>query len=204
MGWQRWSRQSCFEWNLLISIRGRSEFFYTQDAFVEVKGINPIDFGLPNQAALVRPLPARLEGARKNFDGTIIPGGQTIVEFGELNYIPNIFGNTKIKMRANLCYLYTTSVSSKICIKRNILEIRDQPEICKINEDKPADHIAFTREIDGKNHVIYDGEDLGEGFSPAIDRDNLAFIKEINGEYHVIFNGEDVGVGEGPALYSAN
>jgi len=91
---------------------------------------------LPNQAALVRPLPARLEGARKNFDGTIIPGGQTIVEFGELNYIPDIFGNTNIKMRANLCYRYTTSVSSKICVKRNILEIRDQPEICKINEDK--------------------------------------------------------------------
>ncbi len=149
-----------------------------EDAFVEVKGINPIDFGLPNQAALVRPLPARLEASRKNFDGTVIPGGQTIVEFGELNYIPNIFGNTQIKIRANLCYRYTTSVSSKICVKRNILEIRDQPEICNVNEDKVVFssggpiHVTKLREAPvGENKIqfIFEIANVGDP--------NAAFFK---------------------------
>ena len=106
------------------------------DAFVEIEGINPIDFGKGSQSDLKRNIPNRLESARKNFDGTVIPGGQTVVEFGELRYLPDLHGNTNAKVRANVCYNYRTQTSTKVCIKGDLLRDIEGTDICKVAEDK--------------------------------------------------------------------
>jgi hypothetical protein len=122
------------------------------DAYVEIEGINPIDFGKASQADLKRNIPNRLEAAKKNFDGTIIPGGQTVVEFGELRYLPDLHGNTAAKIRANVCYDYRTSTSTKICVKGDLLRDVEGGDICKVAEDKDPQnsggpiHITKLRE----------------------------------------------------------
>lgn len=54
-------------------------------------------------------------------------------------------------------------------------------------------HIAFTRQVDGKTHVIYDGKDLGEGIYPDVSGSDVAFVREVNGKKHVFLNGRDMG-----------
>ncbi len=122
------------------------------DAFVEIEGINPIDFGKASQSDLIENIPNRLEAARKNFDGTVIPGGQTVVEFGELRYLPDLHGNTQAKIRANVCYNYRTQTSTKVCIKGDLLRDVQGGDICKVAEDKQPQnsggpiHISKLRE----------------------------------------------------------
>jgi hypothetical protein len=68
-------------------------------------------------------------------------------------------------------------------------------------------HVAFTRQVDGKTHVIYDGQDIGEGISPAVSGDDVAFVREVQGKKHVFLNGEDKGEikeGGSPALVHGN
>lgn len=62
---------------------------------------------------------------------------------------------------------------------------------------------VFVREVDGKNHVIYNGKDIGEGDDPVIGGSNLAFIREINGKKHIIYNNEDMGEGNNVDLSSS-
>jgi len=122
------------------------------DAYVEIVGINPIDFGKAGQSDLIKNMPNRLESARKNFDGTVLPGGQTVVEFGELKYLPDIHGNTNVKIRADVCYNYKTQTSTKICIKGDLLSDSVGGDICTINEEKAPQnsggpiHITSLRE----------------------------------------------------------
>lgn len=107
-----------------------------EDGYVEIIGINPMDFGLASQSDLRRNFPTPLEGARKNFDGTVIPGGQVLVEFGELRYIPDLHGNTDVTIRANLCYNYKTQTTTKICIKGDLLRDITGGDVCVVNEEK--------------------------------------------------------------------
>ncbi|MDO8642943.1 MAG: hypothetical protein Q7R76_05190 [Candidatus Woesearchaeota archaeon] len=114
--------------------------------YAEIVGINPVDFGLPTQAYLRSPLlkEGKLSGARKNFDGTVIPGMQTVVQFpfdpskqiSMLKYLPNLYGNTNVNVRANVCYDYRTKTTTKICVKQNLLAIEEKPPLCLVNEPK--------------------------------------------------------------------
>ena len=112
-------------------------------AYVEILGINPIDFGVPSQEYLIRNFPNRLQGARKNFDGSVIDGGQALVElpFGPdteidtFQYVPDLHGNTPVTIRADICYDYLTKTSTKVCIKRNLLET-GRAELCAISGEK--------------------------------------------------------------------
>ena len=132
----------------------------TDEAYVEIVGINPKDFGLGSQADLKEFIPDDLTAARKNFDGTILQGGQTAVTFDELKYVPDIKGNTMATIRANLCYNYKTETSTKICIKPKLLETVEDETICVVNEEKDAQnsggpvHITSFKEAPiGQNKI---------------------------------------------------
>ncbi len=103
--------------------------------YVEIVGINPADFGT-TAAALKQPLPA-VRGARKNFDGTVIEGEQTVVSFDNLNYQEDVVGNFDGPIiRANMCYDYGTRASAYLCVKRDLLTNIQTKEICDITGEK--------------------------------------------------------------------
>lgn len=60
-------------------------------------------------------------------------------------------------------------------------------------EIKLYNNIAYDKYVNGKRHIIFNDNDLGEGGYPVLSGNNIAFIKEINNEEHVIYNGEDMG-----------
>lgn len=66
-------------------------------------------------------------------------------------------------------------------------------------------HVIFTRGESGKKeHIIYDGKDLGEGVNPTISGDNIAYNIEVGGKQHILFNGKDMGEGTEPQLAGDN
>ncbi len=106
--------------------------------YIEITGLNPSDWGV-SQNDLKKNLPENLNGAKKNFDGTILPGSTEVVEFPNLNYQRNIRGNSMTAIRANLCYDYKTYTSTLICVKENLLDaIVSDNAICQISGYKDA------------------------------------------------------------------
>ncbi len=136
--------------------------------YAEIVGINPIDFGLPSQAYLRSPLikEGKLAGAKKNFDGTVIPGMQNVVQFpfdpakeiSMLKYLPNLYGNTNLNIRANVCYDYKTKSTTKICVKPNLLAVEEKPPLCLVNEPKNPQNSGAPLHITGMTEAPV-GED---------------------------------------------
>jgi len=105
------------------------------DGYVEIIGVNPSDLGV-TQAGLKKSFSNDMTAAKKNFDGTVLAGGQSLVEFSGLKYIPDLHGNTNMILRANLCYNYMTQTTTKICIKEDLLSDVEGNDICQVNEPK--------------------------------------------------------------------
>ena len=122
-----------------------------ENGYIRLLGINPVDFGVP----LDHPAPAQflkapilvdgnLAGARKNFDGSVIPGGQTVVNFpfdpgrqiNQFVYVPNIRGNTAVTVRADACYNYATMSTTKLCVKQDLLAPTERASVCEITAPK--------------------------------------------------------------------
>ncbi|MFH1649816.1 MAG: hypothetical protein ABIA93_04665 [Candidatus Woesearchaeota archaeon] len=145
------------------------------NVFIRLEGINPSQFGLEKGATMktFKQLNERIDGARKNFDGTIFPGQLTNVIFEPLTYAPDLKGNTQITIRADVCYDYTTYTSTPICIKDNALESLADATICTLTGEK------FPRNSGGPVHV-------GSLIENPLGDD----------KYQISFTLEHVGVGE--------
>ncbi len=145
------------------------EYLGQGSGYVEIIGINPKDFNKRDQSELRKFLPLPLREAKKNLDGTIIAGGQGIVDFGDLKYLPDLKGNTEVKIRANLCYDYRTKTSTKICAKKELIEV-GKTKICTIAGDKTPKnsggpvHITNVKESplgEGKIQLLFEIEHVG-------------------------------------------
>jgi len=108
----------------------------TGDGYVEITGINPIDFDLDGQADLRQDIPTEIDGVVKNFQGTILLGDKVDVSFDDLNYLPNLRGNFPAKIRANLCYNYETTATTYLCVKRDLLSNIGTKSICELSGEK--------------------------------------------------------------------
>lgn len=105
-------------------------------ALVSLIGFNPAQFNFPETDKTFVQEDINVIGARRNFDGTIIPGDTNIVQFEGFNYLPDEQGNSEIRIRANICYDYRTRSSTRVCIKDNILENIQDNSICVLTGPK--------------------------------------------------------------------
>jgi hypothetical protein len=130
-----------FPFGVGIAIENRGEADIgpgTPNPFILVRlvGINPEQFGVDDNF-IRQQVNIPLLGARRNFDGTIFPGEISSIVFEPLNYKPDIHGNTKFTIRADVCYDYETKATSQICIKDDVLENLQDTSICSLTGQKP-------------------------------------------------------------------
>jgi len=160
------------EFGILVELENVGEATIEPSAgYVEIIGINPRDFGLSNQSSLLEGINTRLMRSRKNFEGTIIKGDRTVVEFPQLSYERDLFGNTETTIRAELCYDYKTSTSTNVCVKRDVLSTGlDTRKICDVSGEKDPQnsgapiHITSLKEApigDDKIQLIFEIEHVG-------------------------------------------
>lgn len=145
----------------------------TPNPFVRVRleGINPTEFGTTD-AQVVQDLAVPLRSAKRNFDGTILPGEVTTAVFQPLNYLPDLRGNQEFTIRADTCYDYTNLATAKVCIKDEVLENIQDDSICSlVGEKNPQNsggpvHITSLVEnplADNKIQISFVVEHIGKG-----------------------------------------
>jgi len=103
-------------------------------ALVRVGGVKPSDFGVSRQD-LVKRLGQKLSRARRNFDGTVLPGEVTTITFEGLSFQPRIYGSELFTFNLQLCYDYYTFSALKICLKDDIAEHLQDDSLCTLRSD---------------------------------------------------------------------
>src|SRR3989344_939435 len=107
----------------------------TENPFVLVRllGIVPAQFGTKPEN-LYQTLSHKLNGARRNFDGTILPGEIEIATFEPLTFLGNVLETNVITLRLDVCYDYTNYATVKICLKDDIIENAQDSSLCNLRD----------------------------------------------------------------------
>jgi hypothetical protein len=125
-----------FPFSVNVKLENKGEYdLESSDGFIQIEGISPTEFG-KSSGDLREDIPG-IEGSKKGIDGAVINGFSDVVEFAELNYIPNIAGTLgPVPIRAASCYNYETRATASLCIKEETIDsIRDN-EVCQIAGEK--------------------------------------------------------------------
>jgi hypothetical protein len=102
-------------------------------AIMEITGVNPLQFGNPQTVRDFQSEGITLTRMRKSFDGTQIAGAPDVMLFDGFRFNPDIVGNTEVRLRANLCYDYTTFTNTQVCMKSSTLETIQDNSICTLS-----------------------------------------------------------------------
>ncbi len=104
-------------------------------ATMRIEGINPTNFGV-TEAALHQVLSETINGAQKNFDGTIIPGMIANFVFENLNYQGRLQGNDLFTIRGTMCYDYENFATMQVCFKDDIIENVQDSTLCTLTGER--------------------------------------------------------------------
>ncbi|HEY9705244.1 MAG TPA: hypothetical protein V6C58_22590 [Allocoleopsis sp.] len=107
----------------------------TQDGYIQIWGLDASTYG-SNLPDFKKQFTEDVRGAQKNFDGSVLNGGVSTIDFGDLKYMPTIQGDLQQKIWANVCYKYTTKVATQICVKNNVEQALSGKEICEVEGEK--------------------------------------------------------------------
>lgn len=123
-----------FAFNAIVRLKNDGEFKVERDRIkLNLVGFDPADFGRSFEDLRdVRP-DDDLLSKKRDAEGNIVEGTTTFATFpknGE-NFIPRKFsGNTEFTFRADVCYHYKTEANTKLCILRDMINVRDD-SICR-------------------------------------------------------------------------
>jgi hypothetical protein len=105
-------------------------------AYVQIIGINPLNFGSPVTFKTFAQDDINAYSARRNFDGSIIAGTADVLTFEGFTYLPDLHGNSEATIQANICYDYVTFSNTRVCIKDNVMQNVQDSAICVLSGAK--------------------------------------------------------------------
>ncbi len=105
----------------------------TENPFVlaRLTGIKPKNLNRTEQQ-LIKRFEGSLQGAKKNVDGTKLPGEVGTILWEPLIYKYDIVRSQKFDMNAEVCYDYSTHATLKVCVKDDILEQAQDDTLCRL------------------------------------------------------------------------
>jgi len=103
------------------------------EGYVKINGLDPGTYGV---SSFKKNFDSPIDGARKNFDGSVLNGGVATIEFGPLKYTPTISGNLQQTVWADICYKYVSKSVSSLCIKNNPELLIADKKICDVEGEK--------------------------------------------------------------------
>lgn len=156
--------KSAFSIGLKLSNEGEYDVDPTSGDLVDLRlrGILPEQFDV-TQADLEQQLQDPLPGARKNIDGSTLPGQSTSLSFDDLSYLPDAQGDIPKTFVVDLCYDYMTKSTTPICVASDVtgsLTSEDDNSICLLsgvkgskNSGGPVQISEFKQQPQGGSKV---------------------------------------------------
>ncbi len=154
-----------FAFNAIVRLKNDGEFRVDRNEIrLNLVGFDPNDFGKTfDDLRDVQPDDS-LESKKRDAEGNIVEGNPTFAIFpkGGDNFIPRTFsGNTEFTFRADACYNYKTEANTKLCILKDMINIRDD-SLCKptgartiYSSGAPVQISNFRQTVVGKNKLSF-------------------------------------------------
>lgn len=155
-----------FGFRAIVRLKNEGEYTVPQDHVkVNLLGFDPADFG-QSFDDLKDAIPTdALESKKRDAEGNIIEGTTTYAEFPKSggDFVPSRFpGNTPFTFRADVCYNYQTQAITKLCVLRDMINIRDDA-ICRANNNAqpvysssaPVQVTSFRQNVVGRDTMSF-------------------------------------------------
>ena len=154
-----------FGFRAIVRLKNEGEYTVPQEHVkVNLIGFDPADFG-QSFDDMKDALPQdRLESKKRDAEGNLIEGTTTYVELPKSggDFVPTRFpGNTPFTFRADVCYNYQTEAITKLCILRDMINIRDDA-ICRptasnpiYSSSAPVQVVNFRQNVVGKDKISF-------------------------------------------------
>ena len=156
-----------FAFNVIVRLKNDGETKVDKnDMRINLLGFDPADFGKDFQDIRDVQPDDTLDSKKRDAEGNIVEGTTTFATFPKggagNNFVPTQFpGNTEFTMRADVCYLYKTESNTKLCVLRDMINIRDDA-ICRPNQGKtvysssaPVQVTNFRQNVVGKDKITF-------------------------------------------------
>lgn len=133
---------------------------------VNLIGFDPEDFSATLEDIREQLPEDDLEAKKRDAEGNLIEGATTFASFPKSNddFIPRKFsGNTEFIFRAEVCYTYQTKANTKMCILRDMINIRDN-SLCRpifvqskavYSSSAPVQVVNFRQSVIGKDKLSF-------------------------------------------------
>lgn len=123
--------------DIIIEVENRGEHAVNaEEAHIRLTGFSATAFGKTVED-LTKTLPETLEANEKGPDGTPLVSFPLEVSFDNFNFQGRVQGNQQLPLRAEICYQYTTTVISNICIKEDFRR-DEEGDICQVAGSRTA------------------------------------------------------------------
>ena len=156
-----------FAFNVILRLKNEGEAKVDKnDIKFNLVGFDPNDFGKNfDDLKDVQPEDT-LESKKRDAEGNIVEGTTTFATFpkGGLDdfFKPKKFsGNTEFTFRVDSCYHYKTEVNTKLCVLKDMINVRDDA-ICKPTSSRtvhsssaPVQITNFRQSVVGKDKITF-------------------------------------------------
>ena len=130
---------SSFGFRAIVNLKNQGEFTIPRDHIkVNLIGFDPADFGHSFEDLRDVTPDDNLQSKKRDAEGNLIDGTTTFAQFPKSgsDFVPSKFpGNTPFTFRADVCYNYQTEAISKICVLKDMINVRDD-SICRPTQSK--------------------------------------------------------------------
>ena len=156
---------SSFAFNTIVRLKNDGEFKVVKDDIkLNLLGFDPVDF-LSTFSDINGVTPDDdLDSKKRDAEGNLIEGTTTFASFpkGGNDFTPKKFpGNTEFTFRADVCYHYNTDANTKLCMLRDMINVRED-SICKptgsrtiYSSSAPVQVLNFKQDVVGKDKISF-------------------------------------------------
>ena len=155
-----------FSFKAIVSVKNDGEFkIKSGDIKANLVGFDPSDFDSDLSQVNNRQLDDSIDlnGKRQDAEGSIVDGETAYISFPkDVDFRPRKFsGNTEFTFRADLCYAYRTLSNAKLCILRDMINVRDN-SVCRptgtrsvYSSAAPVQVTNFRQSVIGKEKISF-------------------------------------------------
>ena len=154
-----------FAFKSIIRLKNEGEHTVNKnDVRINLVGFDPDDFSSVFDDVREQFPEDTLQSKNRDAEGNIIEGNPTFATFPKNinDFIPKQFsGNTEFTFRADVCYAYRTISNTKLCVLRDMINVRDG-SICKptgsrtvYSSSAPVQIANFRQSVVGKDKLSF-------------------------------------------------
>jgi hypothetical protein len=139
---------NAFPFNIEVKLLNTGETdIKKEDVKITLSGLNPTDFGKTTDFFIKSGIDEDVLANYKDAEGNIVKATDTIVVFPGLNFKDKLTGNFPTKVRADVCYAYSTQALASGCLKPDPTR-ESSNDICLVKEKKTIYNSGAPVQVD--------------------------------------------------------